>query len=115
MPKFDCAAVAVNAAGIADAFACVQLDATMRAARFECVAVKYGGHVGIMQQLAEAAAVMERFRANRGVSATWGGELPHLYEVWDSIAEVMWTRLGTEPLDQLVESAIQIAMSVETA
>jgi hypothetical protein len=115
MPKIDPAAVAVNAAGIADALRCVQSDSVEDDARFEALTEEYSGWVGVLLQVVEAGELMERFRVSHGANAAWGGELPYLYDVWDAIAEAMWTKLGKEPLDQLVESAIEGVVSVEAA
>lgn len=112
MPKIDSAAVAVNAAGIAEAFGCVQSGATADRDRFDALTEEYEGWVGVMMQIAEAGEIMERFRVKHGTTATWGGDLPHLYDVWDSIAEAMWTKLGKEPLGRLVESAMERVVNV---
>lgn len=58
---------------------------------------------------------MERFRVSHGEAAKWGGELPYLYDVWDAIAIAIWLRLGSEPLDGLVEAAIRATESVDAA
>ena len=105
MSNFD--SVAIYAAGIADALAFMQSDGEENVARFEIVTEEYGGHFGIMQQVVEAAEVMERFRMKYGTNAIWGGELPYLYDVWDAIAKALWTRLGLEPIDQLVELVLE--------
>jgi hypothetical protein len=115
MPKIDPAAVAVNAAGIAEAVGSVQSDTATDKARFEALTEEYEGWVGVIMQIAEAGEIMERFRVKHGTTATWGGDLPHLYDVWNSVAEAIWTKLGKEPLEQLVESAIEEASNVEAA
>lgn len=115
MPKIDPAAVAVNAAGIAEAFGCVQSGASNHKARFEALTEEYEGWVGVIMQIAEAGEIMERFRVKHGTTATWGGDLPHLYDVWNSIAEALWTKLGKELLERLVESAIEQVVNVEAA
>lgn len=113
MPKIDHAAIAINAAGIADALAFLASEDVEAAARFERVAGEYGGHVGVMQQAAEAAGYMEQFRVKHGATAKWGGELPYLYDVWDAIAQMIWLKLDKKPLDHLVESAIRSVMGTE--
>lgn len=106
MLKIDSAAVAVNAAGIAEAFRSAQVAAMVGNDRFQDLTEEYEGWVGVTRQIAEAGSLMEQFRVTHGITATWGGDLPYLYDVWDSIAAEMWTKLGDEPLQQLVESAI---------
>lgn len=98
MPKIDPAAIAINAAGIADALARAEHHNAEAVARFERVTAEYGGHIGVMQQVVEAAKYMERFRVRHGTCATWGGELPYLYDVWDAIARALWLTLDEEPL-----------------
>ncbi|MBK8915912.1 MAG: hypothetical protein IPM64_15185 [Phycisphaerales bacterium] len=115
MPKIDPAAVAVNAAGIADALRCVQSDSAEDDARFEALTEEYGGWIGVLVQVVEAGEVMERYRVKRGWGAKWGGDLPYVYDVWDAIAETLWVRLGEGPLDELVQSAIEQAVNVEAA
>ena len=115
MPKFDPTAVAVNAAGIAEAIGPAQADTTTDQARYDALTEEYGGWVGVVMQIVEAGEIMERFRVKRGRTASWGGDLPYLYDVWDSIAKAMWMKLGKEPLDQLVESAIERVVNVQAA
>lgn len=114
MPKIDSVAVAVNAAGIADALACLESEDAEAVPRFECVAAEYGGHVGVIQQIADAADFMEQFRVRHGASAKWGSELPYLYDVWDAIAQRIWWELGKKPLDQIVASAIWSVRNAKT-
>lgn len=115
MPKIDPAAVAINAAGIAEVIGSVQLGAATDKARFDALTEEYEGWVGVIMQITDAGEIMERFRVKHGTTAMWGGDLPYLYDVWDSIAEAMWTKLGKEPLNQLVESAIERLMNVKAA
>lgn len=115
MPQSDPAAMAINAAGIADALAClVQENKEEAAIRFSCVIAECDGHIGLMQQVMEAGNLMERFRVGRGAFAKWGGELPYLYDVWDAIAHAIWLELDTVPLAQIVESAIHALMDMDT-
>ncbi|MBX3322771.1 MAG: hypothetical protein KF757_07250 [Phycisphaeraceae bacterium] len=111
MSQIDLAVYAINAAGIADAFACLESEDAEAVARFARVTAECGGHVGIIKQIADAAEFMERFRVRHGASAKWGGELPYLYDVWDSIAQAIWLELEKKPIDQIVESAIWSVMS----
>jgi hypothetical protein len=111
MPKIDPAAVAANAVGIAAAFWCVQSDTTTDSDRLDALTEEHQGWVGVVMQITEAGEIMERFRVKHGTTATWGGDLPYLYEVWDSIAEELWSNLGKEPLSQLVEFAIERIVS----
>ena len=114
MSKIEHAAVAVHAAGIADSFVHVKSDDAETITQFEFITEECGGHVGIMLQIAEAAEIMELFRVRQGAAATWGGELPYLYDVWDAIAQALWARLGKEPLKQLVDSAIWSVVNAKT-
>lgn len=115
MPKRDHDAIAVYASGIANALACVGSGDAEEVARFERVAEEHGGHVGVMQEVTAAALAMERFRVSHGEAAKWGGELPYLYDVWDAIAMAIWLRLGSEPLDELVEAAICATVTIDAA
>lgn len=115
MQTTDHAAIAAYAAGIASALACVRSCDAEEVARFERVVEEHSGHVGIMQEVAKAACVMERFRRRFDETARWGGELPHLYDVWDAIATAMWLRLGSEPLGELVEAAIRATVIDDAA
>lgn len=112
MSKMDTTAVAVNAAGIADAVRVIQAAHENGEARLEELTRAHEGWCGVMLQIAEAGKIMERFRAKHGDSAKWGGELPYVYEVWDAIAHELYERLGTEPLDSLVHRAIDKAVTV---
>lgn len=115
MPMTDAAAVAVNAAGIADALRGLQAAHGNGDARREELTRAHEGWCGVMLHIAEAGEIMERFRAKRGTSATWGGDLPYLYEVWDAIAHGLWNHLGAEPLDVLVQQSIEGARGVDAA
>lgn len=115
MTKIDRAAIAVNAAGIAEVIGSVQSGAATDKARFEALTGEYEGWVGVILQITDAGEIMERFRVKHGATATWGADLPHLYDVWNSIGEAMWAKLGKEPLDQLVEFAIERVVNVEAA
>ena len=106
MPNIDPKAVAVNAAGIADAFRLSQIEDHDGANRLEDLTQSHEGWVGVVVQISEAAEIMERYRVSQGPNASWGGELPYLYEVWDSIARTLWEYLDSDELDALVRRAI---------
>ena len=113
MSDIDPGASAINAAGIANALACLVSSDAVGAARFELAVVESGGHVGLMQQVALAGMFMEQFRVRHGASAKWGGELSYLYDVWDSIAHAIWMDLGNMPINQIAESAIVSVMCTD--
>ena len=115
MPKIDPAAVAVNAAGIADAFRALQIADQSGEARLEELTRAHEGWCGVVLRIAEAGEIMEDFRTKHGVTATWGGDLPYLYEVWDAIAQALWEQLGMVPLDVVVQRAIEQVESVNAA
>jgi hypothetical protein len=115
MPKIDPAAFAVNAAGIADAFRVLQIADQNGEARIEELTRVHEGWCGVVLRIAEAGEIMERFRAKHGTSATWGGDLPYLYDVWDAVAQALWANLGATQLGALVEEAIEQVASVEAA
>jgi hypothetical protein len=115
MSKMDTATVAVNAAGIADAFRVLQAAHENGEARLGELTRAHEGWCGVMLQIAEAGEIMERCRAKHGPSATWGGDLPYLYEVWDAIAQGLRDHLGEDPLDVVVHRSIERAMSVNAA
>jgi hypothetical protein len=114
VPKIDPAATAFHAAGIASALATMESEDVEDVARFHRVTEEYGGHVGVIHQVVKAAWHVERFRVKHGASARWGGELPYLYDVWDAIARAIRQKLDLEPLDQMVESAIESVTDAET-
>lgn len=115
MPKPDHTACAINAAGIADAFRVLADSESNGGARLDKLTRAHEGWCGVMLRIAEAGEIMERFRAKHGNSATWGGDLPYLYEVWDAIAQGIWENLAAEPLEAIVQHAIERAVSVGTA
>ncbi len=115
MPKIDHSAVALNAAGIADAFRALQRDDQLDENRMELIRREREGSVGVLMQIAEAGELMERYRANQGPNATWGGDLPYLYDVWDLIAWRMWDRQRAVPLNTLVERAVEEAVNAEAS
>lgn len=115
MPTIDAAAIAVNAAGIADAFRVLQVADEEGEAHLEELTRAHEGWCGVVLRIAEAGEMMERFRATHGGSATWGGELPFLYQVWDAIAQGLWDHLGAEPVDAIVDRSIEQAMSADAA
>lgn len=114
MPAIDPAAIAVNAAGIADALRVCQLADSDGAARMEWLADHFGGWVGVMVQVAEAGEAVERFRREHGATTLWGNALPPLYEVWDAVAQRLWEHLGAEPLDAIVHRSIEAVMLAES-
>lgn len=115
MLMMDPAAAAVNAAGIADALRVLQAAHENGEARLEELTRTHEGWCGVMLSIAEAGEIMESFRVKQGVSATWGGDLPYLYEVWDAIAQGLWDHLGKEPSDAIVLRSIEQAVNVRVA
>jgi hypothetical protein len=113
MPKINQHAIAVNAAGIADAFRIAQIADHDGESRIEEIARSHEGWVVVMERIAEAGEIMERYRVQRGATATWGGELPHSYDIWDAIAQSLWTGIESAPLVTLVRQAIEQAAIVE--
>ncbi|MDX2119326.1 MAG: hypothetical protein SFY96_14205 [Planctomycetota bacterium] len=115
MSPLDLASVAVNAAGITDEFCIHRLADDGGEARLEWLTLHFDGWCGLVVQVAHAGELMERFRQTRGVKATWGGELPHLYDVWDAIAAGLWDHLGSKPIDAIVDGAFHEALSPTVA
>lgn len=113
MPKIDARAIAVNAAGIADAFRVVQMSDHDGERRAEGIARSHEGWIVVMESIAEAGEVMERCRVQRGTAATWGGELPHSYDVWDAIAQSLWTSIESVPIGTLVRRAVERVAAAE--
>lgn len=113
MPKIDQRAVAVNAAGIADAFRLLQIVDHDGESRVDEIARSHEGWVVVMERIAEAGEIMERYRVQRGAMATWGGELAHSYDIWDAIAQSLWASIESVPLATLVRRAIEHANAVE--
>lgn len=99
----------MNAAGIADAVRALVTAGGIEGARLAELTDLYQGWIGVLSQVAEAGALMEGHRVRLGSTATWGGELPYLYDVWDAIARGVWTRLGQDPLERIVAGAIESA------
>lgn len=100
-------APAVYAAGIASALTRVRAADPHEATRAKFIDDNFNGHAGLMEQVAEAAEMMERIRLEHGPSAAWGTDFPYVYDVWDRIANEMWVGLGSDPLEHLVDRAIR--------
>jgi hypothetical protein len=60
-----------------------------------------------MEMVSEAAECVEAYRVRHGMNATWGGELPYIYEVWDSVARMLWERMKSKSTAELVRVAIE--------
>lgn len=112
MPNIDPAAVAVNAAGIADALRACQLADSNGTVRLQWLTDHFESWVGVMMQVGEAAEMMEELRTEQGANATWGGELPYLYDVWDAIAKGLWADLGSQPVNVIVHRSIAVASGI---
>lgn len=110
MSQLDPSAVAMNAAGITQSLNCLQLDKRDDPARYDALLEVFEGSIGLLLQVVEAGELMERYRLTRGHNAAWGRELPYLYDVWDTIAQFMWNQLGLEPLDLIVDRAVEQAL-----
>jgi hypothetical protein len=115
MRKLDPRAVAVNAAGIADALACLRARDIGLAIGSATLTKECAGHIELMLQIVEAAEIMEQFRISRGSGAAWGGELPYLYEVWDAIADAMTARHEMMSFEASITVAIKAVTSVDLA
>lgn len=106
-------AIAINAAGIADAFRVLQVCDEDGANRLGDLSQIHEGWIGVIGAIADAALVMETYRVGRGPTASWGGELPYLYDAWDSIAKRLWDGLGSSTVEELALEGIFDACSVE--
>ena len=115
MGPIDATAAAVNAAGIADAMRALQPSGEASESRLAQLTDEFNGWIGVLIQIAEAGAIMEQYRTQQGATSAWGGDLPYLYEVWDAIAEAMWQRLDTEPIEELTLTAITSVVENESA
>jgi hypothetical protein len=113
MVKIDTAAVAFNSAGIAAAYTSLCYESNSDDDRFVALSDESEGWLGVIGQITDAGEIMERFRVLHGTSSTWGGDLPYLYDVWDSIAEALLANLGNLPFNELVESAIERVVQIE--
>jgi len=111
MRNIDSFSVAVLAAGIADAFRTCQLADHDGEARIDHLSRRFGGWVGVMMEIASAAEHLEQIRLSHGKSATWGGGLPPVYEVWDAVAFELWEHLGRIEIPAIVENALLEAAS----
>ncbi len=114
MNDVDTGAIAVNAAGIADSMRGIACEGIVSDDRLSILSEQFSGSIGIMLQVAEAGAVMERFRVRQGPGATWGGELPYIYDVWDAIASAMWLHMEEESLEDIVLKAIESTANSES-
>jgi len=114
MTTLDPAALPINAAGIADAFRRCQFSDDDGAARSDDLSAQYNGWIGVVEEIAYAAEMMERFRIRHGTNAAWGAELPYIYDVWDAIAQALWDHLGNQPVDVIVETAISASIEEES-
>lgn len=115
MSPLDLASVAVNAAGIADAFCIHRLTDGGGGTRLEWLTLHFDGWCGVLVQVAHAGEFMEQFRQTRGVKTAWGGELSHLYNFRDAIAAGLWHHLGSKPIHPIVDGAFQEALSPTVA
>ncbi len=106
--------VAINASGITDSIRSIEIKGEASTARIIHLSDAFDGAIGIMAQIADAGAVMEKYRDQRGPTVKWGGELPCIYDVWDAIARALLERLGEEPVGRIVLDAIESAVIADT-
>jgi hypothetical protein len=104
--KLDPKMIALNAAGITDAFRLLQAADPDGSSRIEQLARDYGHWRTVLERIVQAAEVMERVRAQSGNNAQWGRELPSIDDVWWAIAEALWHEMEQPNLARLVRSAI---------
>lgn len=109
MTVLNQSAHAINAAGISDSMQAIGSNVDRDRTGVSPLIERFDGTIGIVMQIADAGALMEEYRVRLGASATWGCELPYIYDAWDAIASEMWARLGQEPLQQIVIRAIESA------
>lgn len=105
----DLKAIAVNAAGIADALRLCQIQDPDGAARWDDLSDQFQGWIGLVGEFVLAAEAMEQHRASLGKNTKWGGELPYIYDVWDAIAELLWNELPVENMAGVVARAVEEA------
>jgi hypothetical protein len=105
----DTRSIAFQAAGIANAFRNCQINDHDGSARWEDLSETFHGWIGLVEQIVLAAEAMEHHRQSLGRTAAWGGELPHVYEVWDAIAKLLWDELPVSDMAGLISRAVQMA------
>lgn len=88
-------AIAMNAAGISDAFARARTGDHDGSDRYVDLANHFSGWIGIAQVLAEAAIEMEVVRVRVGEGADWGDGLPFWYDAWEAVGRALWDELPT--------------------
>ena len=104
--ELDPKMVALNAAGIADAFRLMQSADPDGSSRVEQLARDYGGWRVVLERIVRAGEVMERVRAESGSRAQWGRELPPIDDAWRAIAEALLHQMEQRGLARLVRAAI---------
>lgn len=104
--QVDAFAIAMNAAGIADAFRFLRVTDSDGDNRYHSIADECGGFVGVAEGIAHSAVVMDRFRLKVGESSDWGKDLPHLYIAWGAIAEALWNHWESGPPELVTERAL---------
>lgn len=114
MRQVDGYAVAVNAAGLADALRLCQSNDSDGDNRLACLSETFGGWTGVVHEIARAAEYMEAYRSLRGPRAAWGGELPFIYDAWDAVGRALWEHLGTSEVQGIVARGIAQAWLVHS-
>ncbi|MBX3406534.1 MAG: hypothetical protein KF869_07200 [Phycisphaeraceae bacterium] len=99
-------ASAMHAAGIADQFRLMQLADEDGDNRLRDIMDLAGGWVGVASRLGEVGVLVERIRAEHGEDAAWGGALPHVYDVWQQIAEALWHEYESSDTERIVRVAV---------
>jgi len=98
--------IAINAAGIADAFRVARSADHDGESRFQSIADAAGGFIGIAEAFSYAGATMERFRIKVGDESDWGDDLPHVYLAWGAIAFALWLHWEDGPPELVAERAL---------
>jgi hypothetical protein len=99
-------ASAMHAAGIVDQFRLMQLADDDGDSRLRDIMDLAGGWIGVASRLGEVGVFVESIRAEHGEDAAWGGALPHVYDVWQHIAEVLWQEYESSDTERIVRLAV---------
>lgn len=100
-------AIAMNAAGISDAFGRAKLYDDGGGDCYVDLANHFGGWIGIAQVIAEAAIEMEVVKVRVGEGADWGAGLPFLYDAWEAVGRALWNELPTRSASAITRDRLR--------
>src|SRR5437660_477461 len=102
MTREEARTIALDAAGIMDAFRLAQVEDHDGCNRYEEISDDFGGFIGIADEIVSAAEAMDDFRRVVRADAKWGEELSHQYEAWDAAARGLRSVTGKRNTGEIV-------------